>query len=105
MAEGTLSDEPVKSIGPEELKECINRDENRFILGVRSEVNFNEWHIDGENVEIVNYPYFQLLDGILGNLRTDLPEDQKITVLCAKGGSSEMVAEQLEDGGYEVKAA
>ena len=104
MTEGNLSDadEPVESITPEELKEGIDSGGDVFILDARSEGDFEAWHIDGKNVELVNYPYFQLLDGIPEDLLTGLPEEQQITVLCAKGGSSEMVAEQLEDEGYDV---
>ena len=104
MTEGTSPDaeEEVESITPEELKEHIDSGEEIFILDARSEGDFDEWHIAGENAEIVNYPYFQLLDGIPENLLVDLPEDQEITVLCAKGGSSEMVAELLEEEGFDV---
>lgn len=104
MTEGNLSntDEPVESITPKELREHINSGDDVFILDARSEGDFDEWHIDGETVEIVNHPYFQLLDGIPEDLLVDLPADQKITVLCAKGGSSEMVAKHLEAEGYDV---
>lgn len=104
MTEGTPPDtkEAVESVRPEELKERIDSGEDIFILDARSEGDFDEWHIDGENVEIVNYPYFKLLDGIPEDLLVDLPGDQQITVLCAKGGSSEMVAKLLEEEGYVV---
>ncbi|MFC4438525.1 MULTISPECIES: MBL fold metallo-hydrolase [Natrialbaceae] len=104
MTEGDLpnAEEEVESITPEELKERIDSGEDVFILDARSKGDFDEWHIDGENVEIVNYPYFQLLDGIPEDLLAELPEEQKITALCAKGGSSEMVAENLEEEGYDV---
>lgn len=104
MTDGTPPDaeEEVVSITPEGLKEHIDSGEDVFILDARSEGDFEEWHIDGENVELVNYPYFQLLDGIPEDLLVDIPSDQTITVLCAKGGSSEMVAELLEEEGYDV---
>ena len=104
MTEGTPPDteEEVESITPEGLKDRIDSGEDVFILDARSEGDFDEWHIGGENVEIANYPYFQLLDRIPEDLLVDLPGDQKITVLCAKGGSSEMVAEPLEEEGYDV---
>ena len=51
----------------------------------------------------MNYPYFEFLDGIPEDLRDALPDDRRITVLCAKGGSSEMVAEHLEEAGYNVE--
>lgn len=101
-ADSPDTDEDVESITPERLKERMDHDQEVFILDVRSGDNFDEWHIKDENVEIVNYPYFQLLDGIPQDLLTDLPDDQKITVLCAKGGSSEMVAENLEANGFDV---
>ncbi len=96
------TEEDVESITPAQLKEQMGRDEDVFILDVRSGDNFDEWHIEGENVEIVNYPYFRLLDGMPQDLLADLPDDQKITVLCAKGESSAMVAEGLEANGFDV---
>ncbi|MFD1635232.1 MBL fold metallo-hydrolase (plasmid) [Haloplanus ruber] len=100
--EESNSDATVASTTPTELKERIDSGEEVLILDVRSESDFEEWHIDAENVEIVNYPYFQLLDGIPEDLDAELPDDQRITVLCAKGGSSELVAEYLEEDGYDV---
>lgn len=103
MADGEFhSEEDINSIPPNELKERIDRDKDVFILDIRAEDDFEEWHISDENVEIVNYPYFTLLDGIPEELLAKLPEEQKITVLCAKGGSSELVAENLEKEGYNV---
>lgn len=104
MTEGNQSntEDGIESIVPAELKDRIDRGEDVFLLDARAESDFEEWHIDGENVEIVNYPYFELLDGIPDELRAELPEGQTITALCAKGGSSEMVAENLEDEGYDV---
>ena len=96
------AEEAVESIMSKELKERIDGSDDTFILDARSEGDFEEWHIDGEHVEIANYPYFQLLDGIPEELLAELPDEQKITVLCAKGGSSEMVAEHLEEAGYDV---
>ena len=91
----------VASISPDELKQRIDDDdENVFLLDVRSEGDFAEWRIEGP--ETVNHPYFDLLDGIPEELQAQLPEDRRITVLCAKGGSSEMIAENLEEEGFDV---
>ncbi len=94
--------ENVELVTPERLKERIDSGEDVFVLDVRSGDDFEEWHIESENVEIVNYPYFQLLDGIPRDLLADLPDERKITVLCAKGGSSEMIAENLRAEGFDV---
>ncbi|MFC7154931.1 MBL fold metallo-hydrolase [Halomarina halobia] len=104
MTDETLTDSEgdVESIAPERLKERIDGGEEVFILDARSEGDFEEWRIGGETVEVVNYPYFQLLDGIPEDLLAELPDDREITVLCAKGGASELVAEHLEAEGYDV---
>lgn len=104
MTEGDhleTSDE-VASITPQKLKTRLDGNEDVFILDTRSKNAFEEWQIDGENVEVVNYPYFELLDGVPADLEATLPDDQRITVLCAKGDSSEMVGGMLQAAGYEV---
>ncbi|QDX39405.1 MBL fold metallo-hydrolase [Salarchaeum sp. JOR-1] len=96
-------DAAIDAVTPTDLKARIDSGEDVFILDARSEGDFEEWHIDGETVDIVNYPYFELLDGIPEALHEQLPDDRRITALCAKGGSSELVAENLEDAGYDVE--
>jgi len=96
-------DESVATVTPESLKERIDAGEDVFILDARSEGDFEEWRIDGEPVDVVNYPYFELIDGVPEDLHETLPEGERITVLCAKGGASEMVAENLQAEGYDVE--
>ena len=96
------TDETIASITPEALKERIDNDEDVFLLDVRAEGDYEEWRIDGENVDIENYPYFELLDGLPEGLLAELPDDRTITVLCAKGGSSELIAEYVREEGYDV---
>ncbi|ELY92210.1 MBL fold metallo-hydrolase [Natrialba taiwanensis] len=91
----------IESTTPTELHARIDSDEDVFLLDVRSAADFDAWHIDGPTVEVVHYPYFQLLEGIPDTLHAKLPDDQPITVVCAKGDSSELVAERLEEAGYD----
>ncbi|WP_117595396.1 MBL fold metallo-hydrolase [Haloprofundus halophilus] len=98
----SIDEESVESVTPSELKARIDDGEDVFLLDVRSEDNYDEWRIDGETVESVNYPYFELLDGVPEDLLAELPDDRTITVLCAKGGSSEMIAEFVQEEGYDV---
>ncbi|MFB6161390.1 MAG: MBL fold metallo-hydrolase [Haloferacaceae archaeon] len=95
-------DGDVDSITPEQLKERIDAGEDVFVLDTRSVGDFEEWHIDGDTVDIVNYPYFELIEELPEDLLAELPDDRPITVLCAKGGASEMVAEKLDEAGYDV---
>ena len=72
-----------------------------FILDVRNEEAFADWKIEGENIQYLNIPYFDLLDGVQETLH-QLPTDQDIVVVCAKEGSSIMVAEMIAEEGRAV---
>ena len=100
MTDQSTTGAAVASITAESLRDRIAADEAPFLLDVRSEADFAEWRIEGPDA--INYPYFELLDGIPEELVDRLPEDRQITVLCGKGGSSEMIAEFLQDEGFDV---
>ncbi|WMX57762.1 MBL fold metallo-hydrolase [Peribacillus sp. R9-11] len=81
-------------------KKVINKAE-LFILDVRNESDFNDWKIEGENFEFLNIPYFDLLDGV-EEIIDKIPANKEILVVCAKEGSSIMVAEMLSEAGLDV---
>ena len=85
-------DVDVESITPAELFASIEAGEDVTILDVRAGNEFDEWHIEGPNVEIVNVPYFDLLEGVDETDLETIPEGDPLIVLCAKGGSSEFIA-------------
>ncbi|MCL6446251.1 MAG: MBL fold metallo-hydrolase, partial [Alicyclobacillus sp.] len=91
------------SLTVEQLHQKMNQGESVFILDVRNPEDYNEWKIEGRNVQSVNIPYFDFLDED-ETVYQDLPKDTEIIVVCAKGGSSEMVAEMLEEKGYQVRS-
>ena len=72
-----------------------------FILDVRNADAFEDWKIEGHKFEYLNIPYFELLDGV-DEILKKIPTDQDVLVVCAKEGSSIMVAEMLSDAGREV---
>ena len=72
-----------------------------FILDVRNADAFEDWKIDGHKFEYLNIPYFELLDGV-DEILEKVPTDKDVLVVCAKEGSSIMVAEMLSDAGREV---
>ncbi|GGB40092.1 MBL fold metallo-hydrolase [Virgibacillus dakarensis] len=89
----------TKTISVKELaKKIVNREET-LILDVRNTDEFNNWKIEGEKVRAINKPYFNLLDGI-DPIKGTLKKDQEIIVVCAKGGSSEMIGDMLSDAGF-----
>ncbi|MBX0288325.1 MBL fold metallo-hydrolase [Halomicroarcula sp. F28] len=96
-------DADVESVTPERLKERIDGGESVTILDARMGSDYEEWHIDGENVESINVPYFHFLEEELDeDVLDDVPADREITVVCAKGGASEFVAGTLTEQGYDV---
>ena len=72
-----------------------------FILDVRNADAFEDWKIDGHKFEYLNIPYFELLDGV-DEILEKVPTDKDVLVVCAKEGSSIMVAEMLSDAKREV---
>ncbi|WP_404450560.1 MBL fold metallo-hydrolase [Virgibacillus necropolis] len=87
------------TITTKELAKRIVNHEKTFILDVRNKDEFADWKIEGEKVKIINVPYFDLLDGI-EPVTDKLDKDQEIIVVCAKGGSSQMIAEMLNEAGF-----
>lgn len=72
-----------------------------FILDVRNHETFEDWKIEGRNFEYLNIPYFDLLDGV-EQILPKIPEDKDVLVVCAKEGSSVMVADMLAEAGRTV---
>ncbi|SES68922.1 Glyoxylase, beta-lactamase superfamily II [Salinibacillus kushneri] len=85
-----------KEMTTSELAKRIVNHEEIFILDVRNTDEFDDWKIEGGKVEVINEPYFNLLDGV-DPIVDKLPKDKEIIVVCAKGGSSRMIAEMLEE--------
>ncbi|MGE7977093.1 MBL fold metallo-hydrolase [Psychrobacillus sp. NPDC093200] len=81
-------------------KKVINN-ENLFILDVRNTDAFADWKIEGHKFKYLNIPYFELLDGV-EEILPQIPADKDILVVCAKEGSSIMVAEMLSDAGRDA---
>lgn len=91
----------MRTVQSKEVAKKVIAKEPLFILDVRNEEAFEDWKIEGESVAHVNIPYFDLLDGA-EEFADQLPKDREILVVCAKEGSSIMVAELLEEEGYET---
>src|SRR5690625_7535961 len=89
----------VKTMSTEVLAKKVVNHEETLLLDLRNTDEFDDWKIEGGKVEVINEPYFNLLDGV-DAVADKLKKDQEIIVVCAKGGSSVMVAEMLEEAGF-----
>jgi len=96
-------DVEVESISPEDLKAQIDAGESVTLLDTRMGSDYEEWRIDGDAVESINVPYYEFLDEEIDeDVLDEIPSDEDLTVLCAKGGASEYVAGALKERGYDV---
>lgn len=91
----------VKKITAAQVARKVIEHKELFILDVRNNDAFEDWKIEGHNFEYLNIPYFELLDGV-EDILEKIPTDTEVLVVCAKEGSSLMVAEMLSDAGLDV---
>lgn len=75
--------------------------EELFIVDVRNADAFADWKIEGHKFEYLNIPYFELLEGV-EEILPKIPKGKDVLVVCAKEGSSIMVAEMLSDASHDV---
>jgi len=84
-----------------EVARKVIENQSLFILDVRNTDAYEDWRIEGHSFEYLNVPYFDLLDGV-DEILPKLPTDQDVLVVCAKEGSSKMVAEMVSEAGRDV---
>lgn len=97
-----------------QLLERLERRDKFFVLDVRNRDEFERFRLEGRSpVPAVNTPYFEMLelggkdemlDSVVAyverDLRDQLPSDLPILAVCAKGDTSEFVAQGLRRLGY-----
>ena len=91
----------VTAMKASEVAKKVVNNEPIFILDVRNGDAFADWKIEGGNIQYLNRPYFDLLDGV-EEVVSELPTDRDVLVVCAKEGSSVMVAEMLSEEGVHA---
>ena len=84
-----------------DVAKYVIENKDLFILDVRNQDVFLDWKIEGNSFEYLNIPYFELLDGV-EEILPQIPTNKDVLVVCAKEGSSIMVAEMLSDSGLKV---
>ncbi|MRX73924.1 MBL fold metallo-hydrolase [Bacillus lacus] len=91
----------VKEMSSQELTKRVVGNKELFVLDVRNADAFKDWKVEGKHFEYLNVPYFDLLEGVEDILKF-IPGDKEILVVCAKEGSSIMVADMLSEEGLDV---
>ncbi|TLS38869.1 MBL fold metallo-hydrolase [Pseudalkalibacillus caeni] len=80
-------------------KKIVDR-EDLFLLDVRPEEAFNDWSIEGHNVEKMNIPLSDLEKDV-ENVKEELPKNKNVYVVCAKGISAQKAVDSLKKAGVE----
>jgi glyoxylase-like metal-dependent hydrolase (beta-lactamase superfamily II) len=91
----------INGMSTKDVAKIVFNKEELFILDVRNGSDFQDWKIEGEHFEYLNIPYFELLDGV-EEIIGKIPTGKDVLVVCAKEGSSIMIAEMLSDAGLSV---
>lgn len=86
----------VKFKAAKDVADEVFRREPVHILDVRTKKAAEDWHIEGDNVNLINIPFKELIDSDLVELK-ELPKDQPLYTICAKGNDSQKAAAYLEE--------
>lgn len=94
-----------KEITVPELLTKLDRGEPVLLLDVRNEDEFASWKFEGKHSpSAINIPYFAFLEEPEATLaRVPAQGAAEWAVLCAKGGSSEYVADLLREAGIPAR--
>jgi glyoxylase-like metal-dependent hydrolase (beta-lactamase superfamily II) len=90
----------VKSISAKGLAEKVLSKQKVFIVDVRNTDAFDDWKVEGRNVDIINAPFTEIREKGIDPFLDRLPKNQEIHVICAKGNSSKKAAEVIINAGY-----
>jgi len=92
---------PTLDVG--ELLHAADRGDPILLLDVRNEDEVKAWKVEARRpIETVYVPYFDFIEDEAGSVAR-VPAGRDIVVLCAQGGSSEMVAGMLVDAGVPAR--
>ncbi len=79
-----------------ELLAKLDSGKSVTVLDVRNGDEFANWKIEARRpFPVVHIPYFDFIEDEESAIRRFPASDNELVVVCAKGGSSEMVAELL----------
>ena len=92
----------MSEISPHELSERLQSDDNVFVLDIRPEDEYADWHIPGSK----NIPVYEKLKEnpeSADQALSDVPTETEIITVCAAGVLSQTATERLQEMGYDAK--
>lgn len=96
---------PAATVEVADLLPRLDRGDDILLLDVRNLEEYLAWKFEPRRpVETVHVPYFDFIeDADEAMARVPHEREREIVVLCAKGGSSEMIVDMLRDTGVRAK--
>lgn len=92
---------PTVEVG--ELLPRLDRGDALLLLDVRNEDEYEAWKLEARRpVETLHLPYFDFIEDPDAALAR-VPRGRELVVLCAKGGSSELVVDMLGEAGVAAR--
>ncbi len=91
------------AISISEFLQKIDRGDSLLLLDVRNDEEFARWRVEGRRpVTTIHRPYFDFIED--ESLLDTVPREQgEIFAICAKGDSSDLIAEMLRDRGADAR--
>lgn len=91
----------VKGITADELKKRMDSEQGVVILDVRPSNAYQEWRIQGDKVQSLNIQNSKLKELGVESF-SDIPKQQEVVAICARGISAQEAAALLEGKGYQA---
>jgi glyoxylase-like metal-dependent hydrolase (beta-lactamase superfamily II) len=99
MADADPAPTQVPAVEVGSLLPRLDRGDEVLLLDVRNDDEFQGWRVEARRpVETIHLPYFDFIEDAEAAIAR-VPRDREVVVLCAQGGSSEMVAGMLQEAG------
>ena len=94
---------PVPGLDMGELLPRLDRGERILLLDVRNQEEYESWRVEPRRaVETIHVPYFDFIEDTDGSI-AKVPKGRELVVLCAQGGSSELIVDMLGEAGIPSK--
>ena len=94
----------IKTISPKELEERLKENAQTYILDVRAEEKYNDFHIEAAKIKNFNIPKTTIfeLEEKSDEEVASLPKNHEIIVTCTTGNSAKKCATILSRKNYNV---
>jgi glyoxylase-like metal-dependent hydrolase (beta-lactamase superfamily II)/rhodanese-related sulfurtransferase len=103
MADGGTDSLTVPAIDVGDLLQAADRGDRVLLLDVRNDDEVKAWKLEARQpIDTVCVPYFDFIEDDTGSI-AKVPTGRDVVVLCAQGGSSEMVAGMLIEAGVPAR--